>query len=146
MKHALGCKPTFNAGEWRLTDFWATVCRTVRRMLSDSCLSCLFVCDVGVLWPNGRMDQDETWHEGRPRPRPHCFRRGPISPQKPHPHFSAHVYCGKTAVCIRISLGTEVGLSLGDIVLDGDLAPPPLKGHVPQFSTNVRCVPDGWMD
>jgi len=26
-------------------------------------------------------------------------------------------------VCIRIPLGTEVGLSLGDIVLDGDAAP-----------------------
>jgi len=36
-------------------------------------------------------------------------------------------------------LGTEVGLRLGDIVLDGDLAPPPLMGHSPQFSTNVRC-------
>jgi len=24
------------------------------------------VCDVGVLWPNGLMDQDETWHAGRP--------------------------------------------------------------------------------
>jgi len=27
-------------------------------------ISCL-VCDVGVLWPNGWMDQDETWHDGR---------------------------------------------------------------------------------
>ena len=26
------------------------------------------VCDVGVLWPNGWMRQDETWHAGRPRP------------------------------------------------------------------------------
>jgi len=34
---------------------------------------------------------------------------------------------------------TEVGLSIGDIVLDGDPAPPPLKGHSPQFSANVRC-------
>jgi len=25
----------------------------------------LSVRDVGVLWPNGRMDQDETWHEVR---------------------------------------------------------------------------------
>jgi len=33
----------------------------------------------------------------------------------------------------------EVGLSLDDIVLDGDPAPPPLKGHSPQFSANVRC-------
>jgi len=37
-------------------------------MLSDRCLSVLSVCDVGVLWPNGWMDQDETWHGGRLRP------------------------------------------------------------------------------
>jgi len=37
-------------------------------------------------------------------------------------------------------LGTEVGLGPDDIVLDGDPAPPPLKGHSPpQFSANVRC-------
>jgi len=35
-------------------------------------------------------------------------------------------------------LGMEVGLGLRDIVLDGDPAPPPLKGHSPQFSANVR--------
>ena len=27
--------------------------------------------------------------------------------------FATHVYCGQTAVCIKIPLGTEVGLSLG---------------------------------
>ena len=27
------------------------------------CLSCP-VCNVGVLWPNGWIDQDETWHGG----------------------------------------------------------------------------------
>ena len=32
------------------------------------CLSCLSLCNVGVLWPNGWMDRDETWHVGRPRP------------------------------------------------------------------------------
>ena len=52
--------------------------------------------------------------------------------------FSANVYCGQTAVCIRIPHGKEVHLSLGDIVLDGDTAPPPLKGHSPQFSVHVR--------
>ena len=36
-------------------------------------------------------------------------------------------------------LGTEVGLSLRDTVLDGDPAPRPLKVHSPQFSANVRC-------
>ena len=45
------------------------------------------------------------------------------------PQFSAHFYCGQTAVCIRVPLGTAVGLSLGDIVLDGDPASPLLKGH-----------------
>jgi len=35
-------------------------------------LSARLVCDVGVLWPNGWMDQDATWYEGRPRPWPHC--------------------------------------------------------------------------
>ena len=33
---------------------------------------CLSVCNVGVLWPNGWMDQDETSHAGRPRTWPHC--------------------------------------------------------------------------
>jgi len=61
------------------------------------------------------------------------------SPERGTPQFSAHVYCGQTAVCIRITLGTEVGLNLGDIVLDGDAAPTPLMGHSPQFSANVRC-------
>ena len=36
--------------------------------------------------------------------------------------------------------GTAVGLGPGDIVLDGDPAPSPLKWHSPpQFSANVRC-------
>jgi len=35
----------------------------------------------------------------------------------------------------------DVGLSLGDIVLDGDPTLPPLKGHSPppQFSAHIRC-------
>ena len=54
------------------------------------------------------------------------FDGNPASPKEgTDPQVSAHVYCGQTAVCIRISLGTEVGLSLGDIVLDGDPAPLP---------------------
>ena len=38
-----------------------------------------------------------------------------------------------------MTLGTKIGLGLRDITLDGDPAPPPLKGHSPQFSANVRC-------
>ena len=50
--------------------FWATVCKTVRPMLSDRCPVCLSVCpvcpvcpvcNVGALWPNGWTDQDENW-------------------------------------------------------------------------------------
>jgi len=29
-----------------------------------------------LLWPKGWMDQDATWYGDRPRPRPHCVRRG----------------------------------------------------------------------
>jgi len=49
-------------------------------------------------------------------------------PQKgaePPSQFSAHVYCGQTAVWIKMALGTEVGLGPGHIVLDGDPAPLP---------------------
>jgi len=37
--------------------------------------------------------------------------------------------------------GTEVGLTLGDIVLglDGDPSAPPYRGRAPRFSANVHC-------
>ena len=97
------------------------------------------------LRPNGCMDQDATWygarprprrlrvrgdatwHEGRPQPRRLCVRWGP-SPLRakgvePPSQFSAHFYCGQTAGCIKMPLGTEVGLRPGDFGLDGDPAP-----------------------
>jgi len=58
-------------------------CKTVPCMLSDRCLSVCPVCplcDFGVLWPNGWMDEDETCHAGRPRSRPYCIRLGSSSP------------------------------------------------------------------
>ena len=33
----------------------------------------------------------------------------------------------------------ELGLYPGDFVLDGDPAPPPPKGHSPQFSAHICC-------
>jgi len=62
-------------------------------------LSCLSVCNVDVLWPNGWMDQDATWYRGRHPLRRHRVRWGPSSPYvkgRSSPHFSAHVYCGET--------------------------------------------------
>ena len=46
------------------------------------------VCNVGILSPNGWMDQDATWYEGMPQPRALCVRWGPSPP----PKFSAQVY------------------------------------------------------
>ena len=54
------------------------------------------------------MDQDETWHAGRPQPWPHCVRCGPTSPQKKRRH-SPH------------------------IVLDGYPAPPQKGAQPPNF-------------
>jgi len=108
--------------------FWATVCKTVRPMLSVRCLSVCPVCNVGVLWPNGWTDPDETWRAGRPRPWPHCVRWGPSSPSpKGHSHILAHICCGQMARWIQMPLGTEVGLGPGHIVLDGP-SPPQKKG------------------
>jgi len=150
---------------WSRDRFWAIVCKTVRPMLSDRCLSVLSVClsvcpvitvcpvcNVGVLWPNGWMDQDETWHAGRPRPWPRCVRRGPSSPslksgQSSPPQLSDHVYCGQTAGWIKMALGMDVGLGPGHIVLDGDPNPPPKKGAQPTapiFSPFLVC-PNCWM-
>ena len=63
------------------------------------------------LLPNGWMHQDETWHGGRPRPRTHFVRWGPSSPStKGHGlQFWAHICCGQTAGCIKMTLGMEVG-------------------------------------
>jgi len=110
---------------------WATICKTVRPMLSDRCLSVCPVCpvlsvyDVGVLWPNSRMDEYETWHAGGPRPWP--WGPSPLSQRGTAPQFSAHICCGRMAGWMKTSLGIEAGLGKGDVVLDGD-PPLPQKG------------------
>ena len=43
------------------------------------------------------------------------------------------------AAWIKMSLGMELGLDLGDFVLDGDTAAPPQKGADPQFSAHFYC-------
>ena len=78
-----------------------------RTVVLSVCLSVLSVSDVGVLWPNGWTDQDETWHTGRPRPWPHCVTCGPCSSPSPKglsPQFSVHICCRKMAVWIKMPL------------------------------------------
>jgi len=53
-----------------------------KKRFSLCCPVCLSLCNVGVLWPNGWMDQDATWYGGRPWPRRHCVRLGPAPPQR----------------------------------------------------------------
>jgi len=94
------------------------------------------------------MDQDGTWHGGRPQSRPHCARWGRSSPSPKkgaRPQFLALVYCGQTVGWIKMPLGTMVGLGPGNIVLDAD--PAPLQGaQLPQILSHVCCGQNGWMD
>jgi len=62
-----------------------------------SCPVCLSVCNVGVLWPNGWMHQDATWHEGSSQPMRHCVRWGPSSPRPKRGHSSPSL-CGPCIV------------------------------------------------
>jgi len=71
-----------------------------------------------LLWPNGWMDQDGTWHEGRPRPI-HSALDG--DPARPAPIFGP---CLVWQNGWMDALGMEVGLGPGHIVLDGNPAPP----------------------
>ena len=66
------------------------------------------------------------------------------------------VHCGQTVGRIKMKLGMQVGLGPGHIVLDGDPAPLPSKGHSPHFSAKRGQSPspifqplllwaNGWM-
>jgi len=135
--------------------FWATVCKRFalcyRSVVCPVLSVCLSVSNVGVLWPNGWTDQDETWHADRPRSWPHCFRWGPSSSSpkgaQPPPQFLAHICCGQMAAWIKMSLGMKVGLGPGNFVLDGDPAPlPKIGAEPPKFLAHVYCDQTaGWM-
>jgi len=94
-----------------------------------------------TFWP---MSVVAKWLDGsrchslrvRPRPRWHCVTWGTqLAPKKGHSlHFSANVYCGHTDTCIRMPLGTKVGLGPGHIIRWGPSSPHAKKGaHAPNF-------------
>ena len=107
-------------------------CHYLSPCLSPVCLCCP-VCNVGVVWPNGWTDQDETWRPGRPRPWPHCVRWGPSSPSPTGGGSRAPNFRPMSVVAKRLdgSLCIEVGLGPFCIVLDWDPAPSPKKGEEP---------------
>jgi len=85
-----------------------------------------------LLWPNGCMHQNATRYRDMPRPRRLCVRwgtRSPLPQRGTGPQFSAHICCGQVAAWIKMSLGMELGLDLGDFVLDEDPVAPSPKGR-----------------
>jgi len=95
------------------------------------------------------MDQDETWHAGRPRPWAHCVRWGPAPPlpigEQP-PQFLAHTCCGQMTGWINMPLGTKVGLDPSNIVLDWDPAPLPKMGAESPIFGPCLLWPNSSMD
>jgi len=93
--------------------------------------SCLSGWNVGVLWPNGWMDQDETWHRGRPRHRPYCVRWGHSSPS---PKGTTHNFWPISVLAKRLD-GTRCHLGgrprPRPHCVRWGLLPP--KGHNPNF-------------
>jgi len=65
--------------------------------------------------------QGDFMLDGAPSPLPKKGTEPPLE-------FSAHFYCGQTAECIKMPLGTEVGLSPDDFVLHEDPAPSSKRG------------------
>jgi len=97
-----------------------------------------------LLWPNGWMDEDATWQGDRPQPKQHCVRWGPSSPSPKGGgarQVLADVYCDQTAGWMKMSLGTEIDLSPGHIVLNGDSAPSCERGTAASrlFTAHVCC-------
>jgi len=93
--------------------------------------------------PNGWMHQDATLYGCRSHPRRLCVRLGPAPlPKKgaePPPQFSVNISRGQTAARKKMALGMEVGLSPGDVMLDGDPVRPSQEGAEPQFLANAYC-------
>jgi len=116
----------------KLNNYWETVCRTVRPMLWDRCLSCLYVCpvcNVDVLWSK-RFDSDITL-DGDPAP--------PLRKGQSTPIFSA---------CLLWPNGwTDQDATWYEdrprptlCKMGIDPAPPPQKSwYSPQLSAHVCC-------
>ena len=128
----------------------------VCHLLSDRCpvLSCpqcpvlsvltvtLVYCGQTVAWIKmklgmevglgpGQIVLDHRWRPSSP----------PLEKKRHSPlQFLAHVRCGQTDGCIKMPLGTKVGLSPGHIVLDGDPAPPARKGAQPPNFRSMSIV------
>jgi len=121
-----------------LSSCWATVCKTVRPMPSDRCLSCLSAlsvlsvtlvyCGQMVGWIKMKLAMQVGLNplhivlDGDPAPLPH---RGTA------PQFLAHICCGQMTGRIKMPLHVEVGRCSGDCVRWGPSFPSPKRGPRP---------------
>jgi len=142
---------TIQTANRSFSHFWATVCKTVRPMLSVRCLSVLSVyvtlvyCGQTLGWINTKLGMEVGFGPG------HIVLDGDPAARSPNghsPQFSAHVCCVQTASWIKIPLGMDVGLSPSDIVLDRDPSPPsPKRGEgsspLPLYGP---CIVAKWVD
>jgi len=82
-------------------------------------------------------DSNEIWRVSVDRGYTICCQIWP-PPQKggEAPNFLAHVYCTLTAGWIKMTLGMEVGLGPGHIVLDRTQLPPQKGDRAPNFRPN----------
>jgi len=127
--------------------FGATVCKTVRPMLSDRypvCLSCLSVtlvyCGQTVRWIKMTLGMEVGLGHG------HIVLDGDQAPPKEaQSPILAHVCCGQMAGWIEMPLGTEVGLGPGHILLDGDPPSPQKRAQQPPIFGQCLLWPNCWM-
>jgi len=116
--------------------FGATVCKTVRPMLSDRCPVChvLSVTFVYCGQTVGRIKMKLGMQVGL-GPGHNVLDRDPAPPPQRggggDPQFLAHICCGQMAAGIKMPLGLEVGLDPGDCVRWGPRSPPPKQGAEP---------------
>ena len=98
-----------------------------------------------LVWPNGWMDQDATWYNGRPRPGQHCVRCAPSSTsplcgQQPPPKFRPMSVVAKQLDGSRCHLVRTWASSQAALCYMGTQLP--LKGAQPppQFLASVYCA------
>ena len=96
------------------------------------------------------MDQDGTWHAGRPRPRPHCAK---WEPTYSHPQNGAQLPIFGPCLLWPNGWMDQDGTwhegrprSRQHCARWGTTSPPQNRGTAPQFSAHVYCGQTaGWM-